>query len=222
MLLAPYILMLLCFTGVQLQVELKQAVLAVCLNLGNSSQRDKSRMEEAFFDPSTRHHERAMRKVMANLAAQLNLIQDMAVLALPDPRQESMVSALQRARRAFPNDQILFLYNDHGTLAPTSQGEIWVYDTDFPITPTTYNPVFVSNLVDAAQAGTVYLWDCDNAGCVIDCAVEHGKRRDQEYRQKSAHLPEGIPSQFSHSVYDVHFGACATDQVLPVVDNLPR
>ena len=206
----------------RLQVDLRQTILAVCLNLGNNGQGDKTKMEEAFFDPTTRHHERAMRKIMSNLAAQFNILQEMTIMALPDPRQETMITALQRARRASPHAQILLLYNDHGTLAPTSQGEIWVYDTDFPVTPTTYNPVFVSSLVDAAQAGTIYIWDCDNAGRVIDAAVEHGKRRDSEYRQKSAHLPEGIPSQLSHTAYDIHFGACATDQLLPVVDNLPR
>ena len=206
-------------------MDLRQTILAVCLNLGNNGQGDKAKMEEAFFDPTTRHHERAMRKIISELAKQfknLRCKQDMSIMALPDPRQETMIAALQRARRASPHEQILLLYNDHGTLAPTSQGEIWVYDTDFPVTPTTYNPVFVSSLVDAAQAGTVYIWDCDNAGRVIDAAVEHGKRRDSEYRQKSAHLPEGIPSQLSHTAYDIHFGACATDQLLPVVDNLPR
>ncbi|KAJ9124046.1 hypothetical protein QFC22_000839 [Naganishia vaughanmartiniae] len=201
--------------------ELTQAVLAVCLNLGNA-QSNKAKTEEGFFDPATRHHERAMRKIMANLASQFNSIQEMTVVALPDPRQETVIAALQRARRASPADQILFLYNDHGTLAPTSQGEIWVYDTDFPVTPTTYNPIFVSSLMDCTKAGTIYVWDCDNAGRVVDCALEHGKRKDLENRQRSAHLPQGIPSQLTHGDHDIHFGACATDQVLPVLDDLPR
>lgn len=34
--------------------------------------------------------------------------------------------------------------------APTEQGEIWCYDSDYPSPPTTYNPVFVSALVDVA------------------------------------------------------------------------
>lgn len=202
-------------------LELTQAVLAVCLNLGNA-QSNKAKTEEGFFDPATRHHERAMRKIMSNLASQLNSIQEMTITALPDPRQETVITALQRARRTSPTDQLLFLYNDHGTLAPTSQGEIWVYDTDFPVTPTTYNPIFVSSLMDCAKAGTVYIWDCDNAGRVVDCALEHGRRRDLENRQRSAHLPQSVPSQLTHAAHDIHFGACATDQVLPVLDDLPR
>lgn len=68
--------------------------------------------------------------------------------------------------------------------------------------------------------GTIYVWDCDNAGKVIDSAIEHAKRKDQGLETDSVFLTER-----KHKLYldlDVHFGASAHKQVLPTADGLPR
>lgn len=85
-----------------------------------------------------------------------------------------------------------------------------MYDTDYPVIPTTYNPIFASHIVDAAGPGTAYLWDCDNAGRVIDFAIAHSESRDR---------PESVEA---HQQQDFHFGACTAQQTLPIVEGLPR
>lgn len=93
-----------------------------------------------------------------------------------------------------------------------------MYDTDFPIVPTTYNPIFASHIVDAAGPGTTYLWDCDNAGRLIDFAVAHGRARDRDLLLSQPDSDSLNP----HGQRDFHFGACGAHQTLPVADGLPR
>lgn len=62
-------------------MKIGHAVLAICLNLG-TPQGLRTKTEEAFFDPSTRHHERSMRKIMANLIDSIEGVQKMNILAV--------------------------------------------------------------------------------------------------------------------------------------------
>lgn len=86
----------------------------------------------------------------------------------------------------------------------------------------TYNPLFVSHIVDYAKSGTIYLWDCDNAGILVKSAVEHGKRRDDEDQFHLAHLPSQSNVETSHAECDYHFAACSHHEILPLIEGLPR
>jgi hypothetical protein len=86
----------------------------------------------------------------------------------------------------------------------------------------TYNPIFVSHVVDYAKSGTIYLWDCDNAGILVKSAVEHGRRRDEEYRIQLAHLPSRTDVETTHAECDYHFAACSHHEILPLIGGLPR
>jgi len=62
-------------------LRLTHAVLAICLNLG-TPQGIRTKTEEAFFDPSTRHHERSMRAIMNKLVDSVENVQKMSILAV--------------------------------------------------------------------------------------------------------------------------------------------
>lgn len=64
-----------------MSLQLTHAVLAICLNLG-TPQGLRTKTEEAFFDPSTRKHERSMRKIMQNLVNSVEQLQELSILAV--------------------------------------------------------------------------------------------------------------------------------------------
>jgi hypothetical protein len=81
-----------------MSLRLTHAVLAICLNLG-TPQGIRTKTEEAFFDPSTRHHERSMRKIMSNLVDCVDNLQKMSILAvsfLSSPSSPSCKAELHR------------------------------------------------------------------------------------------------------------------------------
>ncbi len=86
----------------------------------------------------------------------------------------------------------------------------------------TYNPLFVTQIVDYAQSGTIYVWDCDNAGVLVKAATEHGARRDKELHASTAHLPARSLNSITHSASDFHFAACSHHEILPLIEGLPR
>jgi hypothetical protein len=113
-----------------MNLKLSHAVLAVCLNLG-TPQGLRTKTEEAFFDPFTRHHERSMRKIMSNLIENVDHLQKISIMAvcdpikireviqliknytqLPDPKSDTLINAVTKARRESNDQQMLFLYND--------------------------------------------------------------------------------------------------------------
>jgi len=74
--------------------RLTHTVLAICLNLG-TPQGIRTKTEEAFFDPSTRHHERSMRKIMNNLVECVENLQKLSILAVSianDDERRSIMS----------------------------------------------------------------------------------------------------------------------------------
>ena len=66
-------------------LHLTHAVLAIALNLG-TPQGIRTKTEEAFFDPSTRHHERSMRAIMNKLVASVENLQKMSIFAVGPSR----------------------------------------------------------------------------------------------------------------------------------------
>jgi hypothetical protein len=79
----------------------------------------------------------------------------------------------------------------------------------------------ISCLRKSCYSGTIYIWDCDNAGKVLDSAIEHAKRRDRGV----IHDPVFIVDKkrnLSYLDHDVHFCATAHKQVLPTAEGLPR
>lgn len=67
----------------------------------------------------------------------------------------------------------------------------------------------------------VWIWDNDNAATVVECAITHGRRRDEEAETGYGHLP-GKEKRRTHSTHDIHFGATAQNQALPISEGLPR
>jgi hypothetical protein len=52
--------------------------------------------------------------------------------------------------------------------------------------------------------------------------VEHGKRRDDEFRVHLSHLPSQSGTETTHADCDYHFAACNHREILPLIEGLPR
>lgn len=81
-----------------------------------------------------------------------------------DPAHEDLRKLCVGLRRKARNDRALFHYNGHGVPRPTSSGEIWVFNRQY----TQYIPVSVGDIVGYLGAPAIYIWDCSNAGHVVN------------------------------------------------------
>lgn len=74
---------------------------------------------------------------------------------------------------------------------------------------------------DSCSRGTIYVWDCDNSAKIVDSAVEYGKKSDRAAELNFGHIV-GTDRRRTYQAHDIHFGATAQKQVLPIVPGLPR
>ena len=64
-------------------------------------------------------------------------------------------------------ERILFHYNGHGVPKPTSNGEIWVFNSHY----TQYIPLSVYDLQCWVGNPVIYVLDCPSAGTILDAVT---------------------------------------------------
>ena len=78
-------------------------------------------------------------------------------------------------RRNAKEERVLFHYNGHGVPKPTVNGEIWVFNKNF----TQYIPLSVYDLQNWMGGPSIYVYDCNNAGIIVESFKAFAIQREQ-------------------------------------------
>lgn len=125
---------------------------------------------------------------------------------------------------------MLFHYNGHGVPRPTPNGEIWVFNKEF----TQYIPLSLYEVQTWMGTPSIYVWDCSNAGLVVQSFLQFEEDRENEYIQRtnesvsatasnqSHQQSQAIPTPIIHRIRDsIHLAACGRNELLPSHPDLP-
>uniref|UniRef100_A0A183C0Q3 Raptor_N domain-containing protein n=1 Tax=Globodera pallida TaxID=36090 RepID=A0A183C0Q3_GLOPA len=100
-----------------------------------------------------------------------------------DPTVECVRKLCMSMRRNAKDERVLFHFNGHGVPKPSEAGEIWVFNKDI----TQYIPLSLYDLQSWMGTPSVYLWDCNSAGTIVNMfmrfADDHLIRWREEYRE---------------------------------------
>jgi regulatory associated protein of mTOR len=124
-------------------------------------------------------------------------------------------------------ERILFHYNGHGVPKPTAGGELWVFNKTY----TQYIPISVYDLQTWLGSPCIYVYDCSNAGNILNAFNKFAQQRDTEsarQNQQATHIPKesqspnGIaPLPYVPLSHSIQIAACQANQVLPMSPDLP-
>ncbi|KAJ3722358.1 raptor N-terminal caspase like domain-containing protein [Lentinula raphanica] len=199
------------------KLKIANAALVLCLNIDvdppDVVKTSPCAVLECGIDPRSMPSSRALERIGLNLKSQFeNLNPKIQYKPIGDPTFEDLQEACQQLRTQAKDDAVLFHYNGHGVLNPTSSGELWCFDSK---EYTEYIPV---SLQDIQNWLGVYIWDCSAAGCLLLSFNEFAKRRDEDIERENGGLfPEGmIP--FTQSL---QLAACEANETLPTCPDLP-
>ncbi len=192
-----------------------RGVLALSLNIGvdppDVVKRDPCAFLECWQDPFAADADKSVQQVGETLVKQYDFLQPRSkYIPLGDPNPSSIEQECKRARRAAGADRVLFHFNGHGVPACTASGEIWVFNEDF----TQYLPVSMYELMHWLVEPSVYVFDCNGAGHMIDWY--HNALLESS---KSSGQP--VPSVPNLVGMSVMFAACGKSEVLPANPSWP-
>lgn len=183
-----------------------QGALVVCLKIGfdppDVIKTQPCARLEAWVDTAAIGKERCQEQIASNLGKQfesLALSSKARFQTYMDPAHEDLRKLCVGLRRKARNDRALFYYNGHGVPRPTPSGEIWVFNRQY----TQYIPVSVADVVGYLSGPTVYIWDCSNAGNIVN------KIKDLQA------LPEGKFPTFSATTNNTSSNQPTNAQGLP-------
>ena len=80
-------------------------------------------------------------------------------------------------RRSARDERVLFHYNGHGVPKPTANGEIWVFNRSY----TQYIPLSIYDLQTWMGSPSIYVWDCNNAGIIVESFKNFAVQHEKEY-----------------------------------------
>ena len=198
------------------------AVLAICLNIGvdppDVVKTDPCARLECWSDPQANggvSGSGPMTTIGKNLQSQYEQISIRTrYKVLPDPTDDELKKYCCNLRRTAKDERILFHYNGHGVPKPTSSGEIWVFNKSY----TQYIPISLSDLHKWLSAPTLFVYDCSDAGYILQNFVrslERHKTDDSVASRKDL-------SNTVHSLADcILLLACQEGESLPINPMLP-
>ncbi|CCU77530.1 WD repeat-containing protein mip1 [Blumeria hordei DH14] len=195
------------------------AALAICLNIGieppDQLKTNPGSKLEAWQDPTHPPVQKALENIGKSLQAQYETLSIRTrYKQYLDPSVEETKKFCQSLRRNAKEERVLFHYNGHGVPKPTSSGEIWVFNKNY----TQYIPVSLYDLQTWLQAPTFYVWDCSDAGNILN---NFHRFVDKHKLEES----ESIAKDKSHvsQVYEpyIHLAACSVKENLPTNPLLP-
>lgn len=135
-------------------------------------------------------------------------------------------------RRNSKEERVLFHYNGHGVPRPTVNGEIWVFNRTY----TQYIPLSIYDLQAWMGAPSIYVYDCSNAGIIVNSFNTFAEQHEKELEQMRARSgstagqsdQEGTrnspsPPVLGTTTYKncIQLAACASNQILPMNPQLP-
>ncbi|KAH8318424.1 hypothetical protein KR074_009438 [Drosophila pseudoananassae] len=226
------------------RMKTASVALVLCLNIGVDPPdvvkiQPCSRLE-CWIDPSSVSPPKAMELIGSSLQMQYERWQPRArYKKCHDPTVEDVKKLCTSLRRNAKGERILFHYNGHGVPKPTANGEIWVFNKTF----TQYIPLSIFELITWMSAPSIYVYDCSNAGIIINSFQPYAEQHEHELEKQRANLQKrgGVPQlatgaaggaaasqnqvqQLQQQVsYKncIHLAACAANEILPMNAQLP-
>ena len=215
--------------------------LVMCLNIGVDppdviKPTPCARME-CWIDPFSLPGQKALEAIGRNLQQQYEVWQPRARYRLSlDPSIEETKKLCCSLRRNAKDERILFHYNGHGVPKPTAGGEIWVFNKNY----TQYIPVSVYDIQTWLGSPSIFVYDCSNAGNVLQAFDKFAVQRDWEMAKQhpellreplaADHMPTG-PNSLNGSTISsasytplrecIQLAACQANELLPTSPDLP-
>lgn len=113
--------------------------------------------------------------------------------------------------------RVIFYYNGHGAMScshPSSENGkcIWVVNG----TIMHYTVVPLATLMEKLEAPALYIWDCDNAGLIVQRFNELAREKKEAWKSSCRDAPE---PRFEEEC--LHLAACNKNQMLPQNPEIP-
>ncbi|KAI5464109.1 raptor N-terminal caspase like domain-containing protein [Mariannaea sp. PMI_226] len=195
------------------------AALAVCLNIGveppDQLKTSPGAKLEAWTDPTVPPIQKALENIGKALQAQYETLAIRArYKQYLDPSVEETKKFCISLRRNAKDERVLMHYNGHGVPKPTASGEIWVFNKNY----TQYIPVSLYDLQHWLQAPTIFVWDCSEAGNILNNYHRFVEKHEEEEDEASERDPNYVKTNFRPYI---HLAACAVKENLPTNPRLP-
>lgn len=195
------------------------AALAVCLNIGveppDQLKTNPGAKLEAWQDPFVPPAAKALEAIGKSLQAQYeNISLRTRYKQYLDPSVEETKRFCQSLRRNAKDERVLLHYNGHGVPKPTASGEIWVFNKNF----TQYIPISLYDLQQWLQAPTIFVWDCSEAGNILNNYHRFVEKHEEEEDAAAATDPNYEKTKYRSYL---HLAACAVKENLPTNPRLP-
>ncbi|TRX98384.1 hypothetical protein FHL15_000458 [Xylaria flabelliformis] len=195
------------------------AALAVCLNIGveppDQLKTNPGAKLEAWQDPFIPPAPKALESIGKSLQAQYeNISVRTRYKQYLDPSIEETKKFCMSLRRNAKDERVLLHYNGHGVPKPTASGEIWVFNKNY----TQYIPISLYDLQLWLQSPTVFVWDCSEAGNILNNYHRFVEKHQDEEDATAAADPNYEKVKFDSYL---HLAACAVKENLPTNPLLP-
>ncbi|KAL7812884.1 raptor N-terminal caspase like domain-containing protein [Trichoderma aethiopicum] len=195
------------------------AALAVCLNIGveppDQLKTNPGAKLEAWTDPTIPPIQKALENIGKSLQAQYETLAIRArYKQYLDPSVEETKKFCISLRRNAKDERVLLHYNGHGVPKPTASGEIWVFNKTY----TQYIPVSLYDLQQWLQAPTIFVWDCSEAGNILNNYHRFVDKHEEEEEEAALRDPHYVKTNYRPYI---HLAACAVKENLPTNPLLP-
>lgn len=195
------------------------AALAVCLNIGveppDQLKTNPGSKLEAWQDPTVPPVQKALENIGKALQTQYETLAIRTrYKQYLDPSVEETKKFCISLRRNAKDERVLLHYNGHGVPKPTQSGEIWVFNKNY----TQYIPVSLYDLQHWLQAPTIFVWDCSEAGNILNNYHRFVEKHEQEEDEASLQNPNYEKTVFKPYI---HLAACTVKENLPTNPLLP-
>ncbi|KAG6236143.1 hypothetical protein E4U25_004068 [Claviceps purpurea] len=195
------------------------AALAVCLNIGveppDQLKTTPGARLEAWTDPTVPPIQKALENIGKALQTQYETLAIRArYKQYLDPSVEETKKFCVSLRRNAKEERVLLHYNGHGVPKPTPSGEIWVFNKNY----TQYIPVSLYDLQHWLQAPTIFVWDCSEAGNILNNYHRFIDKHEEEEQEAAGRDPHYQKTVFRPYI---HLAACSVKENLPTNPQLP-
>ncbi|XP_031551677.1 regulatory-associated protein of mTOR-like [Actinia tenebrosa] len=171
---------------------------------------------ECWIDPLSLNPSKALETIGNKLQEQYERWQPRARYKQSlDPTVEDVKKLCSSLRRNAKEERVLFHYNGHGVPRPTNNGEIWVFNKTY----TQYIPLSIYDLQTWMGSPSIFVYDCNNAGLILQCFNKFSTTREDEHERSLAqgtHIPK--PNSTKNCI---QLAACGASQLLPMNPELP-
>ena len=198
--------------------------LVICLNVGvdppDVTKTVPCARQECWVDAFSLNPQRALETIGQNLQRQYERWQPRARYRQSlDPTVEEVRRLATGLRRSARDERVLFHYNGHGVPRPTANGEIWVFNRSY----TQYIPLSIYDLQTWMGSPSIYVWDCNNAGIIVESFKNFAEQHEREYveQMRGGGKGEGGPPSPPSLRSCIQLAACSRDQLLPMTPDLP-